>query len=51
MESAFDQRCQFSGGELGLGVFAADGLLLLLIFLQRGRHSFVKIREGPCESN
>jgi hypothetical protein len=33
MESAFDQHRQFSGGELGLGVFVADDLLLLPIFL------------------
>jgi hypothetical protein len=51
LESAFDQCHQFSGGELGLEVFAADDLLLHPVLLQRGRRGYVRIREGLCKSN
>jgi hypothetical protein len=51
LESAFDQCHQFSEGELGLGVFAADDLLLHPILLLCGRRGSVRIREGLCKSN
>jgi hypothetical protein len=51
LESPFGRCHQFSGGELGLGVFAVDDLLLHPILLHCGHRGLVRIREGLYKSN